>query len=133
VAIQHTYLSSSRREAIRETYEEAGIHIELKGILGIEYNPIGLSSHSNNHVVRMRVIFFAEPKVDTSLIPKSIPDFESAGACWCSYEQIHSNDLKLRGSEPRKWTKLDIIIYFFVYFQIFFILLSINFYCQKGI
>jgi hypothetical protein len=61
--------------AIRETMEEAGIDIELKGILGIDYEP-----HSD--YVRMRVVFYAEPK-DFDQLPKSIPDFESAGACWC--------------------------------------------------
>jgi hypothetical protein len=53
--------------------------------------------------VKMRVIFYAEPR-DLSQLPKSIPDFESAGACWCSLEQIEGG-LKLRGSEPRQWCR----------------------------
>lgn len=91
--------------ALRETYEEAGIHVELKGILGIEYHPIGKSRHSKNGLVRMRTIFYAEPSQLHGLdqVPKSRPDFESAGACWASYEEIQH--LRLRGNEPRKWAK----------------------------
>lgn len=37
-------------------------------------------------------------------LPKSSPDFESVGACWCSYEEIQSQ-IKLRGNEPKKWSK----------------------------
>lgn len=50
--------------AHRECMEEAGIEIELKGILAIEYHPCGKQTSSNgnsSHLVRMRVIFFAEP------------------------------------------------------------------------
>ena len=50
--------------AHRECLEEAGIEIELKGILAIEYHPCGKSTSSSgnrSHLIRMRVIFFAEP------------------------------------------------------------------------
>jgi 8-oxo-dGTP pyrophosphatase MutT (NUDIX family) len=92
--------------AKRETIEEAGIDIELKGILGIEYNPCGMDRRQTSYFVRMRVIYYAEPsEKGLRQLPKSRPDFESAGACWASFEEIQSNRVKLRGAEPRKWAK----------------------------
>jgi len=82
--------------AIRETKEEAGIDVELRGILGIEYDPREGNRGAGRGYVRMRVIFYAEPK-DPDQLPKSFPDFESAGACWCSEEDLLG--LKLRGHE----------------------------------
>lgn len=92
--------------AKRETLEEAGIDVELKGILSLEYNPIGINKRSYNYVVRLRVIFYAEPSLEIGVnqLPKSSPNYESAGACWCTYDEIQ-NQLKLRGNEPKKWTK----------------------------
>jgi 8-oxo-dGTP pyrophosphatase MutT (NUDIX family) len=92
--------------AVRETIEEAGIEVELKGILGVEYNPVGISQRTQNHIIRLRVIFYAEPTQSKGMsqLPKSSPDYESAGACWCSYEEIQS-DIKLRGNEPKRWSK----------------------------
>jgi ADP-ribose pyrophosphatase YjhB (NUDIX family) len=92
--------------AKRETIEEAGVDIDLKGILAIEYNPVGVSQRTHNYIVRLRVIFYAEPSMELGMnqLPKSSPDYESAGACWCSYEEIQ-NSIKLRGSEPKRWTK----------------------------
>eukprot|EP01033_Poteriospumella_lacustris_P000130 gene130-81_t len=92
--------------ALRETKEEAGIDIELKGILAIEYNPCGLDRRQSSYFVRMRIIFYAEPTAEgLQQLPKSRPDFESAGACWCSYEEIQGGHVKLRGNEPQKWSK----------------------------
>jgi len=88
--------------AIRESKEEAGIDIELKGILGFENSPRRLGGG------RQRMIFLAHPKnIDEPL--KSIPDYESLCCIWISYEEL-MNDLKsgdkhLRGNEPRKWFK----------------------------
>jgi len=76
--------------AIRETEEEAGVEINLTGILKIQYSP-------RSSYTRLRVIFLAEPKYP-DLPPKSIPDYESVGATWASYEEIKS--LPLRGWEP---------------------------------
>ncbi|KAJ3084745.1 hypothetical protein HK100_009257 [Physocladia obscura] len=80
--------------ALRETLEEAGVDVELKGILRVEYTPSPHSSQS-----RLRVIYYAEPKDLTP--PKCIPNYESAGACWVSLEQLKL--LHLRGDEPIKW------------------------------
>ena len=55
---------------------------------------------------RQRIIFYAEP-VDNNQSPKAIPDFESAGACWCSYEDILGG-LTLRGYEPIEWARYNI-------------------------
>jgi 8-oxo-dGTP pyrophosphatase MutT (NUDIX family) len=87
--------------AFRETMEEAGIKVNLKGILAVEYNPCGrLERERNDYLVRMRVIFYAEPTEDyTHRPPKSTPDFESAGACWCSIEQM--KEIRLRGQVKR--------------------------------
>jgi 8-oxo-dGTP pyrophosphatase MutT (NUDIX family) len=81
--------------AIRETKEEAGIDIRLTGLLKLEYHP----KHDRNgsEYVRMRFVFYAEP-LDCDQPPKSIPDYESAGATWCRAEQVAT--LPLRGSEP---------------------------------
>lgn len=42
--------------ALRESVDEAGIEIELKGVIAIEHHRFG------DIGVRMRVIFYAEPK-----------------------------------------------------------------------
>src|SRR5438128_3883572 len=51
--------------AIRETREEAGIPIELEGVLRIEHSP------QPDGGVRCRVFFVARPADDT--LPKSVP------------------------------------------------------------
>ena len=87
--------------AKRETIEEAGIDVDIKGILTIQYIPF--QYRNGGCGARVCIIFYAEPE-DLNQLPKSCPDFESAGACWSSYESI-MNRLKLRGKEPRKWAK----------------------------
>jgi 8-oxo-dGTP pyrophosphatase MutT (NUDIX family) len=87
--------------AIRETKEEAGVDIELKGILALEHKPY---KSRHGYYVRMRLIFYAEP-VDLNSVPKSRADFESAGAAWCSVQDIDNKDLRLRGTEPLIWSK----------------------------
>lgn len=55
----------------------------------------------------MRVIFYAEPTVaflNSGAYPKSVPDFESAGAAWVSLAEMESG-LKLRGNEPLEWAR----------------------------
>jgi 8-oxo-dGTP pyrophosphatase MutT (NUDIX family) len=67
--------------ALRETVEEAGLHVNLKGILAVEH------TLCSNTFARMRVIFYAEP-IDPFAIPKTIPDSESEGAAWLSLSQL---------------------------------------------
>ena len=85
--------------AVRETKEEAGVDVRLKGILSLEHKPY---KSRQGHYVRMRLIFYAEP-IDPNQIPKSRADFESAGASWCSAQDIEG--LRLRGSEPLIWSR----------------------------
>ena len=47
-------------------------------------------------------MFLAEP-TDESALPKTLPDYESAGACWCDVADVTSGLINLRGSEPLKW------------------------------
>ncbi len=74
--------------ARRETLEEAGIDIELEGILRIEHSPTPTGA-------RMRVFFVARPVDDTP--PKSTPDDESLGAAWVGLDELRA--LPLRGEE----------------------------------
>lgn len=87
--------------AFRETQEEAGIDIQLKGVLAVEH------SLSSSSTARMRVIFYAEP-IDPTQCPKSIPDAESNGAAWLTLSEIESKKNKsppegLRGEELLNW------------------------------
>jgi len=82
---------------------------------------------------RIRVIFYAEPlssstssasssntkqneqeqkqssdthsssSSSSSATPKSIPNYESIGACWVSIDQLNSGHIRLRGQEPLQW------------------------------
>ena len=87
--------------ARRETMEEAGIVVDIKGILSMQHFPF--QNRDGSCAVRLCLVFYAEP-ADLSQLPKSTPDFESAGASWASYESI-MNTLKLRGREPQIWSK----------------------------
>ncbi|KAI8853629.1 NUDIX hydrolase domain-like protein [Chytridium lagenaria] len=82
------------KAAERQTFEEAGIKITVKGVLRVEYTP-------SQHGFRMRIIFYAEPN-DPAQKPKTIPDIESAGACWVSLDQL-GDHIQLRGREPSLW------------------------------
>ena len=77
---------------IRETKEEAGIDIEITGVLTVQY-------HSSKSV-RLRVIFYGVP-IDENQKPKSIPDYESAGASYVKFEEIEK--IPLRGIDPAIW------------------------------
>jgi len=79
--------------AIRETKEEAGVDVELTGILRVEFSPM-------HRYARMRVIFMARP-VSEDQLPKSMPDYESCGASWVTLEELQ--ELPLRGKEPVQW------------------------------
>ncbi|KAG2379396.1 hypothetical protein C9374_007535 [Naegleria lovaniensis] len=91
--------------ALRETVEEAGIQVELKNILRVEYSPFQKGG------ARQRIIFYAEP-VEKDPVLKSVADFESVGAQWFSYDEFVNQFLnpstrtkKLRGTEPVQWFK----------------------------
>jgi 8-oxo-dGTP pyrophosphatase MutT (NUDIX family) len=83
--------------ALRECKEEAGININIKGILRIEYSVCGTQT------ARMRVIFFATSSDNQ---PKQISDEESECASWLSIKEIQSlsgSKPGLRGSEIIEW------------------------------
>lgn len=75
--------------AKRETMEEAGVPIEIGGILRVEY------SSRPDGTARCRVILLAHPTDDTP--PKQHPDTESLEAGWFSLSDVEH--LPLRGAE----------------------------------
>jgi len=99
---------SLRAAVEREAFEEAGIRIRLLGVLDV------IITNGGNW---RRVTFFAEPYSEEEL-PKSLPDYESAGAVWVTVDEImkdrsgasdernapkQGRALKLRGDEPLHW------------------------------
>ena len=80
--------------AIREAKEEAGVDIELTGILAIHHFP----TYRHNMGPRMEVcMYFVARMLDESQELKTIPDYESAGACWVTVDELSL--LRLRNSD----------------------------------
>lgn len=75
--------------AHRETLEEAGIPIDITGILRIEHTA------QLDGSARLRVFFLAHPRDDTP--PKQQPDAESLGAAWITLDELPR--YPLRGDE----------------------------------
>lgn len=84
----HEHLTAA---AVRETKEEAGIDVNLTGVLSIQYAPHGNNGPSSRdslcnvfigNYVRLCTVFVASPK-DESQQPKTLPDFESAVSKMC--------------------------------------------------
>ena len=86
------------KAAKRETKEEAGIDIEITGILRVEHSVQAKST------ARMRVIFFALPRLE-NIKPKSKADEHSESASWLSIEEISSLRTRglIRGDELYSW------------------------------
>ncbi|KRX10173.1 NUDIX hydrolase domain protein [Pseudocohnilembus persalinus] len=82
-----------KKAAVRECLEEAGVNIEIKGVLSFQHSP-------KKGYDRLRVIYYAEP-VDDNQKAKSIPDYESVGACYVDKNEV--KNIKLRGHEPLEW------------------------------
>ena len=74
--------------AKRETVEEAGIPIEVDGIVRLEHSP-------SRHGARVRLIVSAVATDETP--PKTEPDGESLGAGWFTIEEVKA--LPLRGPD----------------------------------
>ena len=102
--------------ARRECEEEAGVRIKLKGVVKVEFRAFRFEDkHSRHHpqrdYCRMRIIYYAEPDLgdneqkdneeEECLMAKSIPDYESMGACWVTPEEVEK--VKVRSYEPRQW------------------------------
>ena len=80
--------------AFRETMEEAGVEVNLIGILAVEHT-VSYDNHA-----RMRVIFYAEPcNPDCTL--KTIPDDESECAAWMTLEDLEVNFSVAVGKENK--------------------------------
>lgn len=70
---------SHQDAAIRETLEETGVNVSLKGIITLDQLNFG----GKNSITAFRVIYYAEP-IDQNAIPKQTPDNESLGAAFLS-------------------------------------------------
>lgn len=81
---------------VRETLEEAGVSVKIKGLLSIRVIP-------TQSYVRMWYIFYGEPEDLNACEAKTTPDHESLGGCWVSIEDVMSGKLHMRGSEPLEW------------------------------
>lgn len=80
--------------AVRECLEEAGVEVELKGLLEVQWKDM------KSHVWRF-VTFYAVLKDDQQAV-KTVPDYESAGACWVSADELEG--IPLRDDYlPMKW------------------------------
>ena len=77
--------------AHRECLEEAGVKINLMGIIKIDHYLFDKDG------AKMRVVYFAEPQ-DSNAVPKQQPDKESNGAEWVTLEEF-SKKQKIRGDE----------------------------------
>ena len=84
-----------REAAVRETLEEAGIDVILKGVLRVEHKLFGDSA-------RMRLVFYAEPK-DLDAKPKDFADSESECARWLTEAELRA--LPSRGPELLDWIR----------------------------
>lgn len=84
--------------AVRETKEEAGIDVELVGVLRVEYS-------LQFRYIRLKTIYFAIPK-DPKQKPKEIPDEESLRALWCDENELADLEKKdlWRGPELLYWS-----------------------------
>lgn len=80
--------------AVRETMEEAGVPIILKGVVQIEYIPA--LSRNGTWETALRAIFYAEPAYPAPT-PKCRPNWDSVGACWVSASEVKT--LPLRSDE----------------------------------
>lgn len=77
-----------RDAAIRETFEESGVEVELEGLLRVEHAP-----HPRG--TRFRFFFSARPKDDPT--PRSEPNEHTLGAAWKSAAELEG--MHLRGDE----------------------------------
>lgn len=75
--------------AVRETREEAGVEVRVRGVYRIEHRP-------GPHGTRLRV-FFSATLVDEHAVPKSVADEHSLGAAWLTLAELHQR--VLRGDE----------------------------------
>ncbi|KAJ9526796.1 hypothetical protein QJQ45_017458 [Haematococcus lacustris] len=79
--------------ARREVLEETGVEVEIKGLLQVDFDL------SHRPLPYRLATFYAVPKAsEKQAPPKTVPDFESAGACWVSVDQLQH--IPLRSAHP---------------------------------
>ncbi|KAJ9526947.1 hypothetical protein QJQ45_025354 [Haematococcus lacustris] len=77
----------------REVLEETGVEVEIKGLLQVDFDL------SHRPLPYRLATFYAVPKATgDQALPKTVPDFESAGACWVSVDQLQH--IPLRSAHP---------------------------------
>ena len=76
--------------AVRECVEEAEIRVLLDGVINIDFNPLP-------DATSIRFVFLAHP-IDEKQLCKQIPDYESGGAIWASYEEAQNLKFRSRTS-----------------------------------
>ena len=81
---------------IREALEEAGVYIEITRVLKVNLSDA------------LRVTYLAKPLDGTDVTPKTVPDFESAGAVWVSASDVTKKLTKEdcrseHATEPLEW------------------------------
>ncbi len=91
-----------QKTALKETKEEAGMDVTLKGVLAIECS-------MRLRGARQRVIYYAEPS-DAQQTPKTREDRESKSARWVSVAELEAMaevppPKGLRGDELLVWAK----------------------------
>ena len=86
---------------LKETQEEAGVNVQIKGILRIE-------NEMTQYGGRQRVIFYAEP-VDPcqAATPKSVADKESIQAAWLTVAELQQKQ-KYQGLGPKRKENLGV-------------------------
>ncbi len=78
---------SIQQAALRETREETGWEVELRGVLGIALYP------ANNGVLYYRTTFLAAP---LRQIPDAIIDTDIHAVHWLTHEEISANSARMR-------------------------------------
>uniref|UniRef100_A0A7S2SQG1 Nudix hydrolase domain-containing protein n=1 Tax=Rhizochromulina marina TaxID=1034831 RepID=A0A7S2SQG1_9STRA len=88
--------------ALRQTEEETGLRVDLKGILAVEHSLITMDS------ARMRLVYLAEPSPGSErTAPKILADEFSERAAWLDVDDMQqlANKGDLRGAELLSWAK----------------------------
>ncbi|PNW83330.1 hypothetical protein CHLRE_05g247850v5 [Chlamydomonas reinhardtii] len=91
---------SLRAGAVRECLEEAGVQVELRGLADIAH----LADANGKPCWRLATFYavLADEPHAAAARPKTVPCFESAGACWVSADQL--DGIPLRSERiPRTW------------------------------
>ena len=82
--------------ATRECLEEAGIQVELKGLLKVDYRLVG--GEGGGDSARMRVVYYAEPvSLQQAHSLKKVPDQESNGAKWVTVHDLSTSPMVGQG------------------------------------